>query len=156
MKILQTFLQNRLNQLMVGASVLLLIITLVLKPDSSESAPSSASSPQADTYIPAGFVLIPLEIVNIESIKGLIGNYGVVDLFRISEDKQEPRLIARHVKLIRAPLDPDHFAVLVSENETSPILTGMGPIMAVIQNPQAESTQVFKSHKKISRVIVGQ
>ncbi|MGE0631515.1 MAG: hypothetical protein AB7O96_03860 [Pseudobdellovibrionaceae bacterium] len=155
MKNYKEFLSNRVNQLLIAAILLLIICSLVFSSKDSERIVDGSA--QADTYIPAGHVLIPLEISNIDSIKGILGSYGVVDLFRSSEDrKNEPQLIARHVKLIRAPLDPDHFAVLVPETETGPILKGFGPIVAVIQNPKADSSQVFRTQKKTNRIIVGQ
>lgn len=155
MKAYKTFIGNRTNQLLMGALGVILILAFFLTPKEAEEQTVAAPA-EADTYIPAGHVLIPLEISNIESIKGILGSHGVVDLFRASEDgTHEPRLVAKHVKLIRAPLDREHFAVLVLESEASPILKGLGPIIAVIQNPKAQSTEVFRNAQRTSRVIVG-
>ncbi len=43
-------------------------------------------SKSVDTYIPAGMTLVPIEIQNIESLKNILGDFGVVDLYIPSLD----------------------------------------------------------------------
>lgn len=102
-------------------------------------------SRSADTYIPYGYVLIPLEIQNAESLTNIVGDLGgVVDLYTVSSEFQKSLKIAHKVKLLRAPLNPQQFAVLVKESESSQILSHAGPFTAVIQNPDEKTHGVTK------------
>lgn len=111
----------------------------------SEDKPESSDARSADTYIPYGYVLIPLDIHNAESLTNIVGEIGgVVDLYTISSEFQKSLKIAHKVKLLRAPLNPQQFAVLVKESESSQILSHAGPFTAVIQNPDEKTHGVTK------------
>lgn len=105
----------------------------------------------ADTIIPKGFVLVPIEIQNIESLSSLIGGFGLVDLFTTQQINQQSGLrVGRRLKLLRAPLNPNTFAVLVPENEASSILSANGPFMAVVQNPNnTKATELIKKSNRM-------
>src|SRR4051812_7351936 len=79
----------------------------------------TAEDPEtASTLIPAGFVLVPIEVANYESLDSILGNFGVVDLYIPSDDPKKRALkIAERLKILRAPLNPSHFAVLARESE---------------------------------------
>lgn len=100
----------------------------------------------ADTVIPKGFVLVPVEIQNIETIGSMIGNFGVVDLFTTPQPQQKGGIrVAKHIRLLRAPLNPQTYAVLVPEAEAHDLLATQGPYTAVIQNPDTQSpTEVMR------------
>jgi hypothetical protein len=90
----------------------------------------------ADTVIPKGHVLVPIEIQNIDSLSSLIGDFGLVDLFTTQYLNQKAGIrVGKRLKLLRAPLNPNTFAVLVPENLASEILAAHGPFVAVVQNP---------------------
>ena len=116
----------------------------------------SSDSLSADTFIPPGKVLVPIEIVNAESLEGLIGNVGgVVDLFTTSPDGSRKNFkIGDRLKILKAPLNPRQFAVLIDEESSSQILQHQGPFFAVIQNPQQKSGTIKKQERfKKSRNI---
>lgn len=114
------------------------------KEDALQVVPSPAS---VDTYIPRGFVLVPLEISNAESLASLVGDMGgVVDLYLASNDRQKGGLkVGSKLKLLRAPLNPEQYAVLVKDTESSRLLSFTGPFLAVVQNPDEKGTEVTKS-----------
>lgn len=94
----------------------------------------------ADTFIPKGYVLIPLELHNAESLTGLLGEVGgVVDLYTTGSEFKNTLKVASKVKLLRAPLNPQQFAVLMNEKQSSNFLKHLGPFVAVVQNPQEQS-----------------
>lgn len=94
----------------------------------------------ADTYIPEGHVLVPIEVTNAAGIQSLIGSVGgTVDLFSTSQDNRKGRLIGKRLRLLRAPLDPEQFAVLVREDSAKDILAYSGAYYVVIHNPNAKS-----------------
>ncbi|MFZ3230813.1 MAG: hypothetical protein WA160_11460 [Pseudobdellovibrio sp.] len=91
----------------------------------------------ADTMIPKGFVLIPIELANVDSVSALMDQYGVVDLYSGSSNEQGSKKIASKVKILRAPLNPNQYAVLVQEHLSILIMRSHGPFWAVVQNREA-------------------
>jgi hypothetical protein len=89
---------------------------------------------QADTVIPKGHVLLPISLSNIESIKGLIDQFGVIDLYVAATSETASRKIARRIKILKAPLNENEFAVLVSEQLAEKIMNSNGIFTGVIQN----------------------
>lgn len=107
-----------------------------------------------DTFIPVGFTLVPIEIANAESLASLVGEQGgVVDLYLASTEKQKGGLkVGSRLKILRAPLNPQQYAVLVKDNEGSKLLGYAGPFIAVVQNPNikgAELTSTLKNHVRV-------
>ncbi len=82
----------------------------------------------ADTFIPKGYVLVPITIDPASQISGLIDQFALVDLYASNA------LIATSVKLIRAPLNPQQFAVLVTENLSREIMKVATPFWVTLQN----------------------
>jgi hypothetical protein len=138
---LKFLLQDKVNRmLLVG---LFIFAVVLIASSGSPGAPSSnsltESAPEpfsADTVIPNGFVLVPIDIQNIDSLSSMIGQFGIVDLFTTPNLNQKSGLrVGRRLKLLRAPLNPQQFAVLVPEDEATELLRAIGPFVAVIQNP---------------------
>jgi hypothetical protein len=99
------------------------------------------SPESAATYIPAGFVLIPIEVENYEALDSILGKFGVVDLYKPAEKPgARPRKIASHVKILRAPLNPSHFAVLAPETQSQSLVAYSGAFTVVVQNPRQSGT----------------
>jgi hypothetical protein len=123
-------------------------------------------SPEAAaTYIPAGFVLVPIEVENYEALDSILGKFGVVDLYKPSERPgRPPRKVASHVKILRAPLNPSHFAVLAPEDESQSLVAYNGAFTVAVQNPRQSGTSfenasanenaMDKSKRRRSRIMV--
>ena len=118
------------------------------KPSAHEEA-ETFDSP--DTVIPKGFVLVPVELQNAESLSAMVDQFAVVDLYVPGTESQSfegasrrgrggdlkaGRRIGYHLKLLRAPLNPKTFAVLVPESQAPAIVSTSGALFAVIQNPK--------------------
>src|ERR1035437_10610139 len=91
-----------------GLSLIPIALGLVF---SFSSAPPQEGSKnpraQVDTYIPKGFVLVPIEVQNYEALDSILGQFGVVDLFQsLSPENPGQHLIARNVRILRAPQNP--------------------------------------------------
>lgn len=124
--------------------------------ESTEAAvPGVSVPPSVDTFIPRGHVLVPLEIRNAESLASLVGDLGgVVDLYlATTEQMKGGQKVASKVKLLRAPLNPDQYAVLVKDDESQRLLGFQGPFIAVIQNPDERGMKVTENHK-VQRVRI--
>lgn len=106
-----------------------------------------------DTFIPKGYVLVPVDLANADSLSSLVGDMGgVVDLYLSggSDHKRHNIKVASRIKLLRAPLNPQQYAVLAKENDSSKILSLPGPFIAVVQNPDSKGTEVTQSAAKSS------
>ena len=112
---------------------------------------NSKEQESLDTMIPKGFVLIPIEIQNLESLDSIFGAFGVVDLYSSSDagSGQKKTLIARRIKLLRAPYNPNIFAVLAPENFAEKILQHNSRFFVSLQNPSQEPTKYETNQKTI-------
>ena len=131
------------NKILIAA--LLLFIAVYFLVERWRPQPTAAEKQEpvyADTVIPRGHVLVPLEIANIQAVSGLIDKYGVIDLYAGSTNQQNSFLVASRIKVMRAPLNPNQYAVLVTELMSREIMKYRGPFWAVVQNRgNAASTQ---------------
>lgn len=128
------------------------VLLLELLPSSSKNEkaedPSSSESFDVDTMIPAGYLLIPLELANSESLASLSGQFSVVDLYTSGEKGRKGHKVASAVKLLRAPLNPQQFAVLVREADGPKIVTQEGPFFVALKNPKesaGDSKKIVKT-----------
>jgi hypothetical protein len=150
---LKTDLKNKHIYLAFGALGALCLLLSLQKTSvpvmTEEKAPTSV-----DTFIPAGLVLVPIEISNSESLASLVGEMGgVVDLYLASNDQRKGGLkVAAKVKLVRAPLNPQQYAVLIREEEGPRLMAYAGPFLAVVQNPDAKGTELSQTSKKSIRI----
>lgn len=118
--------------------------------------PSDSRELSADTVIPPGYVLVPIDIQNEAALNGIIGGYGVVDLFASGPQNRNSTSspVARRVKIMRAPLNPRQFAVLVSETQSSLIARYNSPFIVVIQNPKTQGTFIETKRPHKNRTIL--
>ena len=115
----------------------------------------SKDTQNLDTYIPEGFVLVPVELSNGSSLDGLLENKGVVDLYMSDPARQKAEKAATAVKIIRSPRNPSYFAILVPEDKASVLIQRFQAFYAVIQNPkQKKKTSIQPLNKKRTRAIV--
>jgi hypothetical protein len=121
---------------------------------SSKPPPITASPESPDTIIPKGFVLVPIELANADSLASLIGDFAIVDLYRNSVHGSGPGTRVGHqLRLLRAPLNPKTFAVLVPDTEARSIVGSGGPLLAVLQNNRQRGMGSMEvPSKKTSRV----
>ena len=144
------FLKTSKNKIMLGTFIALGLLSLILT-EKKETAPPEKAPVSADTFIPKGYVLVPIEVANANSLSSLLGEVGgVVDLY-LPQGKKTSLRIATKVKILRAPYNPDLYAVLVREQESNRILSYAGPFVAVVQNPNAQGMNLTEVHsQKIS------
>ncbi len=97
-------------------------------------APKTVEKVQADTFIPAGFVLVPIKLENNQAVSGLVDQFAIVDVYAVSATTQLNELVAEKVKMLRAPLDPNQFAVLLKDDKARQLLQLNGRFSVVLQN----------------------
>lgn len=103
-----------------------------------------------DTYIPNGFVLLPIEIQNLNALDAIIGRFGVVDLYVPGESQP----VARAIKIVRSPKNNDQFSVLIPESQSGALIkASTQPFFAILQNPKKVSNEI-RPLKHPSRVVI--
>ncbi|MBC7741965.1 MAG: hypothetical protein H7061_07200 [Bdellovibrionaceae bacterium] len=117
---------------------LLFVVAFIAINFGAEKGPLSKDKIYADTMIPKGLVLLPIELANADTVSGLIDQFGVIDLYAGQGSAGGSKKIAAKVKILRAPLNPQQYAVLVPENLSKEIMHSVGPFYAVVQNRQVQ------------------
>ena len=128
--------------------------------DDTENVESKVQE-SPDTFIPEGYVLVPIMVSNFESLNALVSQYAIVNLYAVnnpndfhlqsslSQIKKQVKLVAERIKLIRSPLNPEKFAVLSPESQAEALITYNGEFFVTIQNPTiTEQVSVKKEFKK--------
>lgn len=141
------FLTTEKKSLALALILSLIPICLSLFRSKDPENKTSQKQPVAmDTHIPKGFVLVPIEIVNFEAVDSILGPYGLVDLYAGKTDSNSsPRLVLKDARLLRAPHNPSHFAVLIRENETTPLLSHGHEFTVIVKRPSDKSTELVRS-----------
>ena len=138
------------NKILLLSFLILIITYVVFSPKKSESEHLKSEKIYADTLIPKGFVLIPIELANADSVSGLMDQFGVIDLYSGSAATVGSKKLASKIKILRAPLNPNQYAVLVSETLSKHIMSLSGPFWAVVQNRDAKA---IENEEKKSPVV---
>jgi hypothetical protein len=141
---------NKQNKILVISFLIFLAFSLVFSISHKENQTKAVDQVYADTFIPKGYVLIPVDLANFDTVSALINQFGVIDLFAGSPQSAGSIKIASRVKILRAPLNPNLFAVLVSESLSIDIMKRTGPFWAVVQNNLA--TEVKKENQKTVQI----
>lgn len=136
------------------AILFLLILSAIALPSSRSQSTETALEPETDTTIPQGFVLVPIELENQRSLDSIIGSHAVVNLYKGSQlTDQKGKLVGRHLRLLRAPLNPEQFAVLVPESEVAQFATPAAKFYAVLQNRRALEGATVTRDAKAKRQV---
>lgn len=133
------------NKLLAVAFIFLGALSLLTSFSGKEVTPKKNGSVpgSVDTYIPPGYVLVPIEVTNAASLGSLLGDVGgVVDLY-LPRGRNSIK-VASKLKILRAPYNPDLYAVLVKDQDSSRILGFTGPFLAVVQNPKETGQKVVE------------
>lgn len=119
-------------------SFLFLMVVYILFGIKTEKVVAKYNPIYADTLIPKGYGLIPVELANADTVSALMDQFGVVDLFTGTLTARGNKKIASRVKILRAPLNPNQYAVMVPEGLSQTIMNASGPFWAVVQNRDAQ------------------
>lgn len=137
------------------AGILLSLILAWLSQPSPGAAVADAEPESIDTYIPAGFVLVPISVYNSESVDSIFGNHGVVDLYPVKENGNAVKWpLARGVKMLRAPKNPSQFGVLVPARAAPVVMSHGGAFQVIIHNPKQRGTVFEKPVRSVRRSII--
>lgn len=137
-----------------GLFIALSLITFFVSHEEEKIEAPAIKVPDLDELIPAGQVLLSVDLVNREALASIMGATAVVDLLTVNPTTMSPQTkIASRVKMIRSPRNPDFFALLVEESASTQILSKPGPYFALIQNKRQTHSNFYKE-KKRSRIEI--
>lgn len=131
-----------------------LFFNLLQEKKSKITNPSNTEVEEStDTYIPDGYALVPLEIINALTISNLMGRYTFVDVYNSSELSSRPKkIIAQNLRMLKSPHDDSQFAVLVKESEHNLIHSLSEPVFIVIKNPNSKNNEtIINEEEKIEK-----
>lgn len=111
----------------------------------SDNTPTRLKAPEAlETYIPYGFTLVPIEVLNLQQLQSMIDDTAIVDLFTANS----PHPVTQAVRLVRSPMDPNVFGVLIKDENAAQLLAKGHEFLVVIKNRQKVKTPPAKKMKR--------
>ena len=125
------------------AFLILGVIVAVMSATAQPPPLHDAETIELSTFIPKNYTLIPIELKNSEQLEGVLGSHGIVDLFQSVHSGSSSLLIAKRLRIIRAPLNPHAFAVLVRDEEAHRILSRSGPFVASLRSSDQQPEHAF-------------
>ncbi len=139
----------------IGVAVLAGVFMILPRQTTGPDAPTEAfkDAPSIDTFIPAGFTLVPIEIQNHESLDSVLGSYGMVDLYT-ADQKGRPEKIAERLKILRSPKNPQVFAVLIKEENAHTVAGHAGPIFVTVVSKKASRHAKPEKREKPKRFSI--
>ena len=158
----EAYLRLKLEKQILLGALILAAFPLALKglwPDANLPAgeregnerANGSTADRADTHIPKGFVLVPIEARNYEALDSILGRFGTVDLYQgDAANGVKQRLVARNVRILRAPQNPSHFAVLIPEREAERVLAESGPFTVTVKRPGSDGTEFVNTPPEAS------
>lgn len=140
--------KDQKNKILVIAFVVLGAISLILPANQKEKIETPKTEPKysIDTFVPNGLTLVSIDIINANSLNSLLGDTGgVVDLYLTKGSKTIK--VASKLKILRAPLNPEQYAVVIPDEEVPRLLQHGGPFVAVVQNPNAKGQKLVNTNR---------
>lgn len=140
--------QSKAFRLWMMSSTAAVLLMLLMSFSSSKGSEPQHTDRSTTTLslaeqVPDGFVLVPIEPINFETIDAIVEDHAYVDLYLASNDElssydasssmRKKRLIARGLPLVRAPKNPSRFAVLVKESDSNVLTRLGGPVQIVVR-----------------------
>lgn len=142
---------DRNLQIVIGCSVLVTICALLFDfRNESTGLVTSRAVESADeslaTFIPDGFTLIPIEILNSSGMDSILGRYGTADLFR----EGQKTVFMANVRLVRGIEENGPWAALVPDAFGPALLEAGGRFFVAVKGRKAKVTE-FKTKTSSSK-----
>ena len=139
-KLLSFFSKRPKTSLYLGAiflSFLSLFFVQKERPSSSSDPSFLQEGKSLDTFIPRGFVLVPIAVENPRSLESALGGYGIVDLYASSDSRPDQfELIVKNIQILKSPYPPYEFAVISPEEKAKFLLQFNGLFKVAVKNPK--------------------
>ncbi|MEK6554691.1 MAG: hypothetical protein AABZ31_05595 [Bdellovibrionota bacterium] len=109
----------------------------------------TSSQADIDTFIPSGFSLVPIEVINSNGLDSILGRFGMVDLFL----ENQKIAIMKNVRLIRGIRADGTWAVLVPTQFVQDLLGAGGRFLVSIRSRNNQNSEMVKKPKLRQRSI---
>jgi hypothetical protein len=122
-----------------AAGLALIVVVTIVSRAANEDSAASTGEPEiaiAD-QMPSGFVLVPIEPVNLDALDSVFGQHGYADLYRADDSRQKGRRLLRGVALVRSARNSRRFAVLVPETESTRLPQLAEPVLVILRKGPA-------------------
>ena len=145
--------KETLTWILGGLAIASLLTVFNFSMNSPDQKPTQDTRELA-TFIPAGTTLVPLQLVNPESLNSFLGSHGVVDLYSTYKGDKKRRAMAA-VRVIQSPINPLEYAALIPDHINIQVLSTSGPLLAVIRREDKTGTKIVDKPRKAktSRVL---
>ncbi len=113
---------------------------------------------EASTFIPEDHSLIPVSLINQRSISSMIENFGWVDLYSVNKTDlgyKKGLKIVKKIRILRAPLDPNQFGIIVPNEFVDPILEKGPKYFATLNKKQFYKSELVIDKQSKKRVQYG-
>lgn len=144
---LKKLIKNNDARIYLALFLMCFILSLLFRPE-NKVVNNIENLPEISTFIPNGFSLITSNIKNIDKIKSLIGQQGVVDLFHVLSKKR----VAKNIRIIKAPHAEDYG--ILCPTKLCPELLKYSDVYAVVKNPSAQNTVISSTPRKTKRKLI--
>ena len=133
----------------------LIVFNLLFTPKIKQiDAPELAT--EASTFIPEGHSLIPIKLINQKSLSSLIENFGWIDLYAVKKTesgfKKGPKIVKK-IRILRAPLDPSQFGIIVPDDFVDHILDWGPNYFGTINKNKFYTSELVIQKKRLKRVM---
>ncbi len=105
-------------------------------PHASAGRSEDSFETSLSTFIPDGFSLVPIEILNSNGMDSILGRYGTADLFK--EGQKNPFM--RNVRLVRGIEEDGPWAALVPTDYATILLEAGGRFFVAVKGRSTEPT----------------
>lgn len=146
---------DRPLQIVIICSVLVTICALLFDFRSESSTQqNSAGAESGDeslaTFIPDGFTLVPIEILNSSGMDSILGRFGTADLFR----EGQSTVFMADVRLVRGIEENGPWAALVPDALSASLLKAGGRFFVAVKGRKNKPTKLNETLKLPKRRIV--
>lgn len=144
------------NKHLIIAFILLVSLSIYLNHrNGKEAAHENIETIYPDTILPKGFILYPIHLENIEAIRGVIDQYGVIDVYNGTQNGIKSKKLLSKVKIMQAPYNPSEYALLLPDHLSQKMMSESGPFLGVIQN-RSEAAEFTRpeSEPKVRKINI--
>lgn len=146
---------DRTLQIVIFCSVLVTICAFLFDfrsqlTSSQNSSVTENNDESLATFIPDGFTLVPIEILNSSGMDSILGRYGTADLFREGQSS----VFMSNVRLVRGIEENGPWAALVPDALSASLLEAGGRFFVAVKGPKAKPTELKTAPKLAKRRII--
>ncbi len=148
--------RNEINSWTPQKRILIFCIALVAisflmslaKGTSSQKSAMQKAPLKYDELLGENQALVPIPIENINSLEGILGYTGIVNVYVRNLTSYGNKLVASRVKAVRSPENYNQISLILKDDEVEQIMSLPGPFTLVVQNIKSKKSKFTKARQK--------